>query len=441
MDEIDKRILSFLLKDGRMSLIDISKNLEKYGINISAPSIKRRIMQLMETGIIKQFTAVLDYEKLGISSLAFINLKVEPSKVSNIARSFSYLPEVRDVYIVQDDYNLVVCIQCENYKEINRLIERFASSRNILDTKTRVILDSYSKLNSSSSLLGEADVIVGDVDRDGKEEVVLDNPLISATVKPHICARVTEFVLKETGSNQAKAGDGLLLDNFAEEGWGQLANLPSQWRIVDANDKLVRVKFSALFSGSRLKDIRLEKTLTMYSDSPVLRVDYRIINESKEKQEATLWISNYIAAGGEIDEADCFFLPVEGKMESDLYRRQSFHVMWPVTKPEALGKDAYRYVTIEQPEIRSKSVSDGWAAWMDTRLEEVIGFFWDKRKAAYIKRCYLLNSYSFEIIFNTVALNPGEHVDHQLYLMVGRGGQDLVWQQYDKLRGEFEKRT
>jgi len=438
MDEIDKRILSFLLKDGRISLIDISKNLRKYGISISSPSIKRRIMQLIEAGIIKKFGVVLDYEKLGSSSLAFINLKVEPSKVSNVARNLSYLPEVKDVYIVQDDYNLVVSVQCANYKEISRLIERFASSRNILDTKTCVILDSYSKLSSSSSLLGEAEVLTGDVDRDGKEEVILDNPIFSVVVKPQICARISEFVLKATGNNQAKASDGLLLDNFAEEGWGQLANLPAEWKILEANDRFVKVQFSTLFNGSKLKDVRLEKTLTMHSNLDVIRVNYRIINESKKKQEVTLWVSNYIAAGGEIDEADCFFLPVEGKMESDLYKRQSFHVMWPVTNPEALSKDAYHYVAIEQPEIKARSVSDGWAAWMDTRSEEIVGFFWDKRKVAYIKRCYLLNSYSFEIIYNTVALNPGEHADHQLFLMIGRGGQDLVWQRYDKLRSEFK---
>lgn len=437
LDEIDRRILSFLIKDGRISLIDISKNLMKFGISISAPSIKRRVSQLIDSGIIKKFGVVLDYDKLGIPSLAFINLKVEPSAVSRVAKSISYLPEVREAHIIQDDYNLLVSVQCANYKDISRLIERFSSSRNILDTKTSVVLDSFSGINSASQLLKEADVLMVDIDRDGEDEAVLDNPVLSVVVKPKLCGRVAEIVLKETGNDQVKRGDGFLLDNFAEEGWGRLANLPCDCEILENNDKLVKVKFTGLFKGSKIEDILLEKKLTLPSDSAVIRVDYRIVNKAKKRQKVTLWVSNYVAAGGDIDEADCFFLPIEGKMESELYKRQSYHVMWPVSRPETLGEDASYYITIEQPEIRERRISDGWAAWMDTRSEEIVGFFWSRDEVAYIKRCYLLNSYSFEVIYSTVDLDPGQSKDYLIFMLIGKGGQDLVWQRNDELRKEF----
>lgn len=438
MDEIDKRILSFLFKDGRISLIDISNNLLRYGIKISTPSIKRRISQLVESGIIRKFGIILNYDQLDLASLAFINLKVEPSVILRVAKNISLLPEVQDVYIVQDDYNLLVNVRCKDYKEVSALIERFSSSRYVKDVKTCVVLDSYSKSNLASQILKEADILTVDIDRDGKEEIILDNPILSTIIKPHLGGRVSEIIFKETGNNQVKTDNGFLLDNFAEEGWGSLANLSYEYEVLEANKKLVTVKLSKLFNGSKLKNILLEKKITSYSNNSILRIDYKILNKSETDQKVTFWISNYVAVGGDIDEEDCFFLPIEGKMESEMYKRQSYHVMWPVENPEVLGEEASHYIKIEQPEIREQKISDGWAAWMDTRSEEIVSFFWNKKEVVYIKRCFLLNSYSFEIIFKTIELKPNQSKDYSFFVMIAKGGQDLVWQQNEKLSKEFK---
>ncbi len=438
MDEIDKRILSFLFKDGRISLIDISSNLLRYGIKISTPSVKRRISQLVESGIIRKFGVILNFDQLDLASLAFINLKVEPSVILKVAKNISLLPEVQDVYVVQDDYNLLVSVRCKDYREISALIERFSASRYVKDIRACVVLDYFSKSNLTPQILKEADVLTVDIDRDGKNEVILDNPVLSTIVKPHLGGRVSEIIFKETGNNQVKTDNGFLLDNFAEEGWGSLANLPYSYEILETNKKFVTVKLSTSFDGSRLRNLILEKKITLFSDSGLMRVDYKISNKSEKSQKVTFWVSNYAAVGGDIDEEDCFFLPIEGKMESEMYKRRSYHVLWPVENPETLGEEASHYIKIEQPEIREQKISDGWAAWMDTRSEEIVSFFWNKKEVTYIKRCFLLNSYSFEIIFKTIELEPGQSKNYTFFVMIAKGGQDLVWQQNEKLSREFQ---
>lgn len=438
MDEIDKRILSVLLVDGRASLTEISKKLQNLGISISEPTIKRRIHRLIDSGIIRRFSIDLDYHKLGLSNSAFIYLKINPYKVSNIARSLSYLPEVKKIYIVQDEYNLVVEVQCANYKEINRLVESFSSLECVTDIKVCVIFDSYPKLNLTSFLINEANVLVEDADRDGENEVIFDNPLLSIEIKPHQSAKISRCILKATGNNQIKTEEGIF-DSFAEEGWGKLVSFPvTSWKILEFNNKLAKVKFSILFNGSKLRSILLEKIITLLSDSNILSIDYRITNKSNERQEVTLWVSSYLSVGGDVDEKDYFFIPVEGKMESDAYRHQISHVMWPVMGAETLGKDAYYHVTMEQPNIRDQKVTDCWAAWIDTRSEEFISFFYKKEEVSYIKRCYLLNSYSLEIIYNTHMLNPQEYMDHRLFLIVGKGYHDLIRRNLEKIRSNLQ---
>jgi hypothetical protein len=76
---------------------------------------------------------------------------------------------------------------------------------------------------------------------------------------------------------------------------------------------------------------------------------------------------------------------------------------------------------------------------MDTRSEEIVGFFWNKEEVAFIKRCFLLNSYSLEIIYKTVILEPEQSQEYSFFVMVGKGGQDIVWKQNEELRKEFKK--
>ena len=72
MDRIDYRILECLKKNARMSTSAIGEH-----INMSVSAVSERIKRLENSGVIRQYTTILDQNKVGQDIKAFIMLRIE----------------------------------------------------------------------------------------------------------------------------------------------------------------------------------------------------------------------------------------------------------------------------------------------------------------------------------------------------------------------------
>lgn len=93
IDEMDRRIIKELNRNGRISYTDLAKE-----IGISRVAIQARINALMEHGVIERFTAVINPEKIGITVSAFFNVEVEPKHLMEVAELLAEEPFVTSLY-------------------------------------------------------------------------------------------------------------------------------------------------------------------------------------------------------------------------------------------------------------------------------------------------------------------------------------------------------
>jgi len=91
MDDIDIQILSLLEKDSRMKNTEIAKKL-----SVSEGSIRRRIENLVETGIIKNFTVEIS-TSFGFISLVLLNTQKQESTYQ-IVEQIKTIEGVKRVY-------------------------------------------------------------------------------------------------------------------------------------------------------------------------------------------------------------------------------------------------------------------------------------------------------------------------------------------------------
>lgn len=75
MDDIDRKILQCLQKDGRMSLKRIAET-----VPMTPPAIAERIRKLEESGIITGYTAIVNTRKLEENVRAIINVTLPPQR-------------------------------------------------------------------------------------------------------------------------------------------------------------------------------------------------------------------------------------------------------------------------------------------------------------------------------------------------------------------------
>ena len=111
-DRYNKQILRELQKDGRLSNIHLA---EKVGLSPSA--CLRRVQELEQTGIIKQYKAVLDNHKLGIGFIAFVTvgLKVHTKDAqSAFEQAISESEEVLECHNVTGSFEYILRVETKD---------------------------------------------------------------------------------------------------------------------------------------------------------------------------------------------------------------------------------------------------------------------------------------------------------------------------------------
>lgn len=98
LDEIDRRILRALQRDGRMQNVELAKE-----VGLSPSPCLRRVKLLEETGIINRYVAVLDPTKIGVGLTMFVRVSLTAQDAETIDRftdAMKRLPEVMECYIM-----------------------------------------------------------------------------------------------------------------------------------------------------------------------------------------------------------------------------------------------------------------------------------------------------------------------------------------------------
>jgi len=103
LDETDYRILTALQRDGRSSFRELAKDAD-----VSVPTVRSRIKRLMDLGIIKQFTVVIDQTGLEGEVSAFISLRGRIQDLKSLAETLKSMEEVSEAYFTTGEYNLLI---------------------------------------------------------------------------------------------------------------------------------------------------------------------------------------------------------------------------------------------------------------------------------------------------------------------------------------------
>ena len=84
LDQIDRKILDLLTANSHASLLGIA---EKVGLSRTA--VKNRIEALERSGVIEQYTVILNPEKIGRNVSVFFDLQVAPAYLRKVADALS----------------------------------------------------------------------------------------------------------------------------------------------------------------------------------------------------------------------------------------------------------------------------------------------------------------------------------------------------------------
>jgi Lrp/AsnC family leucine-responsive transcriptional regulator len=136
LDDIDRKILQLLTENARMSYVDIGKEL-----NLSRVSIRERVNQLMENGIIEKFSVVINSEKIGKNVSAFFEVDCEPSSLVQVAKTLVNNPCVASCYQMTGPSTLHMHVLVEDFTKLEYFInEELYSLEGISRVESHILL-------------------------------------------------------------------------------------------------------------------------------------------------------------------------------------------------------------------------------------------------------------------------------------------------------------
>ncbi len=136
MDEIDRQILALLVDDGRRSYGDIATR-----VNLSAPSVKRRIDRLRSSGELEGFTAVVDHGAMGWGTEALIELFFAPgTQLNEVASTLRSHSEVVEALSVTGEADAIARVRTSDNADLERLIIELQQTAPVVRTRTQVVM-------------------------------------------------------------------------------------------------------------------------------------------------------------------------------------------------------------------------------------------------------------------------------------------------------------
>jgi Lrp/AsnC family leucine-responsive transcriptional regulator len=144
MDYINRQILKLLQQNARLSVSDISAN-----VNLSVPAVSDRMKKLETSGIIQQYTTILNPSALkkDLTAMMFVSLE-RPQFSEKFVSYVNTMDEILECHYLAGDFDYMLKIITENTGTLGDLLTKIKGVQGIQKTRTIVVLSTVKNNHS-----------------------------------------------------------------------------------------------------------------------------------------------------------------------------------------------------------------------------------------------------------------------------------------------------
>lgn len=143
LDDINRQILMLLQEDGRMKRQDVAKK-----VGLSTPAVSERMNKLLERGVIKRYTAVVEPKAIDKDVTAFITLGLEDIKFYNdFEKNIKKTADVLECHAITGVASYLLKLRVSSISALNDLINEVKQWKGVVSVESNVVLDSLKETN------------------------------------------------------------------------------------------------------------------------------------------------------------------------------------------------------------------------------------------------------------------------------------------------------
>lgn len=163
LDLLDKKILRLIAEDARIPFLEVARS-----CNVSGAAIHQRIQKLTNLGILKGSRFIIDPEKVGYETCAYIGLYLQnPAKFDDVVDELRKIPEVVECHYTTGGFDMFIKIYARNNHHLLNVIHDKLQPLGL--SRSETVISFNAAINRQVSI---DDIPLDDDDDDDEPETV-----------------------------------------------------------------------------------------------------------------------------------------------------------------------------------------------------------------------------------------------------------------------------
>lgn len=138
LDKKDKEILELLIKNARISVAEISRQ-----VHLARTTVQERIARLESKKIIKGYTTIVSQLDESSYLTAMVGLSVETKAFDDLVTTLQTIPEVTRCLATSGAYDLCLEVYVSNINKLESVLAMLGTLKGVNKTDSNIVLNSY----------------------------------------------------------------------------------------------------------------------------------------------------------------------------------------------------------------------------------------------------------------------------------------------------------
>ena len=118
LDQLDRKILRLIAEDARIPFLEVARECK-----VSGAAIHQRIQKLTNLGILKGSQFIIDPEKIGYETCAYMGLNLKnPERFDEAVEALKKIPEIVECHFTTGEYDLFIKLYARNNHHLLNII-------------------------------------------------------------------------------------------------------------------------------------------------------------------------------------------------------------------------------------------------------------------------------------------------------------------------------
>jgi Lrp/AsnC family leucine-responsive transcriptional regulator len=140
LDDFDRKILSVLRKDGRITFTDLAQK-----VGLSKTPCQQRVRRLVDNGVIVGFRAIVDPAKVGLEHVAFTEVKLSDTRetaLNEFNAAVRRIAEVEECHMIASSFDYLLKVRTSDIRRYRTVLgEQISSLPHVASTSTFVAME------------------------------------------------------------------------------------------------------------------------------------------------------------------------------------------------------------------------------------------------------------------------------------------------------------